>query len=281
MAYTPAPVDDPTVATYCRETGPELGGMPRNVLREIGRYANPDTRIAPPNMAVLAETLEVSTATVSRAVNTLVCAGLIEIERIPTPNGRTRNEYTFTTTDWTPAPKPARGKLSLADFRLKRMVDLETMLEGAVNPVTGELIVSQRNNETVESATIEEERKIVTNSENGDYPSSSFGIVPLDESTFNLDSPPATYSRPYVRFAVTQFPTWLKAWKEGLSAAYPFYETRWPKFLEDLDDNYSRDVLRFVATCPSRPTFEDEPAETDDADTVAVILDNELATMRH
>ena len=137
------------MATYTRETGPELGGMPRNVLREIGRYADPETHYAAPVMATIAGTLEVSTATVARAVNTLKCAGLLEVQEIPTSNGRIRFGYTFTTKDWTPAPKANRGKLSLADYRLKRMVELDAALEGAVNPATGEIIVSLRNNESV------------------------------------------------------------------------------------------------------------------------------------
>ena len=35
--------DDPDVACCCRDTGPELGAMPRAVLRELERYGDPTT----------------------------------------------------------------------------------------------------------------------------------------------------------------------------------------------------------------------------------------------
>ena len=49
--------DDPDVACYCRDTGPELGAMPRAVLRELGRYGDPTTGKCDPVMETLANTL--------------------------------------------------------------------------------------------------------------------------------------------------------------------------------------------------------------------------------
>ena len=130
-------------------------------------------------METLANILECSTATVSRAIRTCEYAGLVEIHEIQTRNNRTRFSYTLKAgllANWMPTPKPYRGKLTVADHRLKLMTDyqnriaeLEALLEGAVNPETGEFIVSQKRNnvaEVVESgfATNEGKEEEVANS---------------------------------------------------------------------------------------------------------------------
>ena len=231
-AYTPPRIfDDPQVATYCRETGPELGVIPRAVLREIGRYADPATGIAPPLMVTIAKTLDASTSSVARAIKTCEYAGLVEVTPIQTRNGRTRYSYTLATglqAGWRPAPKPDRGKVSLADHRLKTMTDLakrvaelESMLDGAVNEATGEIITPEN---IVRSEWAYEEEGIVPLSENQE-------ILPSFRS---LLSPPAAYDREYVEWALPQFPAWESKWGGGVKVASDYYLTRWPKFLEDL-----------------------------------------------
>ena len=128
----------------------------------MGLYVDPTTGKCEVLMDTLANTLECSTATVSRAIRTCEYAGLIEIHEIMTRNNRTRFAYTLKAgllANWIPTPKPYRGKLTLADHRLKLMTDyqnriaeLEALLEGAVNPETGELIVAQKRNNVTEPA---------------------------------------------------------------------------------------------------------------------------------
>ena len=44
LVYNPPRLfDDPDVARYTRDTGPELGAMPRAVFRELGVYVDPTT----------------------------------------------------------------------------------------------------------------------------------------------------------------------------------------------------------------------------------------------
>ena len=145
LVYNPPRLfDDPDVARYTRDTGPELGAMPRAVFRELGVYVDPTTGKCEVLMETLANILECSTATVSRAIRTCEYAGLVEIHEIQTRNNRTRFSYTLKAgllANWMPTPKPYRGKLTVADHRLKLMTDyqnriaeLEALLEGAVNP---------------------------------------------------------------------------------------------------------------------------------------------------
>ena len=249
--------DDPDVARYTHYTGPELGAMPRAVFRELGLYVDPTTGKCEVLMDTLANTLECSTATVSRAIRTCEYAGLIEIHEIITRNNRTRFAYTLKAgllANWIPTPKPYRGKLTLADHRLKLMTDyqnriaeLEALLEGAVNPETGESIVSQKRNNAAEPAdtgfaTIEENEEEIASSERGiESSSSSLPVLPPEDGpeadSFDLYNPPLEFNREYVRFAVKSFRKWDEGWKQGLGAAYATYTKNWPKFLEDLEDH--------------------------------------------
>ena len=263
-AYNPPRLfDDPDVARYTRYTrytGPELGAMPRAVFRELGLYVDPTTGKCEVLMDTLANTLECSTATVSRAIRTCEYAGLIEIHEIITRNNRTRFAYTLKAgqlANWIPTPKPYRGKLTLADHRLKLMTDyqnriaeLEALLEGAVNPETGEFIVSQKRNNDAEAAesgfaTKEQNEEEVANSKKEiESRSSSVPILSTEDvpggDSFDLDAPPDTFNREYVRYAMKQRPEWLAAWTRGLGAAFDYYGKNWPKFLEDLEDHRSK-----------------------------------------
>ena len=256
LVYNPPRLfDDPDVARYTRDTGPELGAMPRAVFRELGVYVDPTTGKCEVLMETLANILECSTATVSRAIRTCEYAGLVEIHEIQTRNNRTRFAYTLKAgllANWMPTPKPYRGKLTVADHRLKLMTDyqnriaeLEALLEDAVNPETGEFIVSQKRNnvaEVVESgfATNEEKEEEVANSEKGiESPYSSLPVLPPEDSSeadsFDLYNPPLEFNREYVRFAVKSFRKWDEGWKQGLGAACATYTKNWPKFLADLE----------------------------------------------
>ena len=260
LVYNPPRLfDDPDVARYTRDTGPELGAMPRAVFRELGVYVDPTTGKCEVLMETLANILECSTATVSRAIRTCEYAGLVEIHEIQTRNNRTRFSYTLKAgllANWMPTPKPYRGKLTVADHRLKLMTDyqnriaeLEALLEGAVNPETGEFIVSQKRNnvaEVVESgfATNEGKEEEVANSKkeiesrSSSVPILSAEDVPGGDSS-DLDAPPDTFTREYVRYAMKEHPKWLAAWTRGLGAAFDYYGKNWPKFLEDLEDHRS------------------------------------------
>ena len=123
---------DPAVEQYCRYTGPILGGTARQVLKEIGRYVNPETGKACPSMDRLADDLELSKSTISRAVRTLHLAELVEVEKFPSKNGYVYFEYTFSAglaRGWSPAPRPERGQLSMLDYRLKIIVDQQRELD--------------------------------------------------------------------------------------------------------------------------------------------------------
>ena len=268
---SPAPMrlyDSPEVARYCRETGPELGFTARTVFCEIGRHIDPQTGQGRVLMETLAATLECGKATVFRAVRTLECAGQVEVEKVPTQNGRLMNVYHLDLglhRGWVPAYKPPRAQLSLMDQRLKlmtekdkRIAELERMvasLNDGVIPDTPDdpagIVPSERNSE-------EEKKEVpISSFENG---SSSFpspvpqpGIVPSEQNNdFSMDEPPEEFDEGYVKWAVPQFPKWRDAWNGWPEAALATYRSNWPKFLEDLKRHRDQSADGITALGPDQ-----------------------------
>lgn len=257
--YTPPFLyDDPQIDLYCRTTGPDIGLTARAVFRELGRYCNPATGVAPTPMVILADALETSTGTIQRALDSCELGGLLDTEKKVTANKRERNVYHFTgfATGFDPAHKPPRGKLTLANYRLRemtakdrRIAELESELARFVDLDTGEIgIPKKRYTDSEQNQTYKEEERIHPNLNLDDISffssppemdtHSTFNPDPesdLDPADFNLDTPPATFDLAYVRFAVTSCPVWLEAWIKcgGLANAYTKYRKDWPKFTDD------------------------------------------------
>ena len=259
VTYTPPTLyDDPQIDLYCRTTGPDIGLTARAVFRELGRYCNPATGVAPTPMVILADALETSTGTIQRALDSCELGGLLDTEKKVTANQRERNVYHFTgfSTGFDPANKPPRGKLTLANYRLRemtakdrRIADLEAQLAQFVNLDTGEIgIPKKRDTDFDQNQTYNKEEEIHPNLNLDDI--SFFSSPPemdthtafnsdpesdLDSADFNLDTPPPTFNLAYVRWTIRQYPKWMEKWEKygGLAEASRKYRHNWPKFTDD------------------------------------------------
>ena len=228
------PIHDPRVTRYCAQTGPEMKGSTRLVLRTIGDFVNPDTGKAHPSYKTIMFWSGLSQGAVSNAVKELGLLGVFQA----TPKGSKGNyEYHFVhmvNADFEPLARVDRGTDSLDHYRLRELVRLREEVDALrlllVNPDTGEI-------PTVHNVNGNEEEEF--SSRNHNYDSSSFPFV----QEFDLDAPPADFNREYVRWAMREYGKWQAAWTGGEAAAFSTYGKDWPKFLEDLKRHRDQTVL--------------------------------------
>ena len=234
------PLDDPLTRYWAEFTGPYVKFSPRAVLRELARYVNPKTGECYVTLETLADTLAMTTRTIMTAVETLERAGLIIVTR--RANHCNRYRLAGIDSNWTPAERLTPGKLPLDDFRLQTERNLRDELENlkrAYAELTGgELPVREEFSPQEKKEEYSGEKSV-----NQMIPSSSFvtpvtpssGEKNVDESEYDLYTPPISFDFAYVRWAVPQFPEWMDAWlKCGWPVkAHDKYRGDWPKFTDD------------------------------------------------
>ena len=241
------PLDDPLTRHWAEFTGPYVKFSPRAVLRELARYVNPKTGECYVSLETLADTLAMTTRTIMTAIKTLERAGLIIVTR--RANHCNRYRLAGIDSNWTPAERLTPGKLPLDDFRLiteRRVIEerdtaqseLAELKRAYAELTGGELPVREEFSPEEKKEEYSGEKSV-----NQMIPSSSFvtpvtpfsGEKNVDESEYDLYTPPATFEFAYVRWAVRQYPQWMKAWEKcGWPVkAHDKYRDNWPKFTDD------------------------------------------------
>ena len=275
LQTTGKPLDHPDPRYWAEHTGPWVKFTPRAILRELARYANPLTGECFVSLERLADTLATTTRTIGTGITTLERAGSITTERSPNKV----NHYRLVGIDaqWQPSEKlsPGQPAMPIDDFRLQTEKNLRDELANLKRQYA-----SLTNGELPEITFFSpEEKKKETSDEkfvNQMIPSSSFvtpvppssGEKNVDEIAYDLHTPPLSFDFAFVRWAIRQYPDWMKAWEKcgGLAKAYDKYRNDWPKFT-DVDLPRHRDSAEATDTPtparhPAPMTFDCEDCST-------------------